>query len=234
MLKSIYHSLYKSAEKLNTRNICTALSTTGPHPRLLDVGCNDGVNTQVWAQAATATTVYGIEPVKSVIPQAKKNHIRVLSIAADQGTWPLDNNSIDCIVSNQVIEHLSHVDHFISECHRVLVSGGTVVTSTPNLASWHNIAALTLGWAPFDLANSSQKSWGIGNPLSAHTSESDPRGGTWTHKCVYTSRWLAQWFELYGFKHLHTYGSGYYPFPAELGQIDVNHGAFMTLVGRKI
>ena len=47
---------------------------------------------------------------------------------------PLENNSIDFIISLAVIEHVSNPDNFLSEILRVLKPGGIVYISTPN---WH-------------------------------------------------------------------------------------------------
>lgn len=45
---------------------------------------------------------------------------------------PLENNSIDFIVTLAVIEHISNPDNFLSEILRVLKPGGIVYISTPN------------------------------------------------------------------------------------------------------
>ena len=82
---------------------------------------------------------------------------------------PYDDESFDVVCSNQVIEHLARTDNFVSEILRVLRPGGYAVTSTENLASWHNIAALALGWQPFSLSNVS-KVLGLGNPLAIYRS----------------------------------------------------------------
>jgi 2-polyprenyl-3-methyl-5-hydroxy-6-metoxy-1,4-benzoquinol methylase len=45
---------------------------------------------------------------------------------------PLENNSIDFIVTLAVIEHISNPDNFLSEILRVLKPGGIIYISTPN------------------------------------------------------------------------------------------------------
>lgn len=68
-------------------------------------------------------------------------------------------------IQNPVIEHLFDTDNFVSESFRILKPGGYTIVSTVNLASWHNIFALILGYQPFDFANISIKGT-IGNPFS--------------------------------------------------------------------
>jgi len=228
ILTSFFGSLYQRAYALNTANIVSALKSTGPHSRLLD-----GAQTRVWHQIAGANKTFGIEPVASAAKQAARLGIRTARISADRNRWPYKSDFFDCIVSNQVIEHLSHLDHFLSEASRVLKPGGILITSTNNLSSWHNIFALILGWAPFDLANSSIRILGLGNPWSIHYGKSDIRGSSWTHKCVYTSHWLRVWLDLYGLETIKIMGAGYYPLPATIGKWFPLHSAFITLISQK-
>jgi SAM-dependent methyltransferase len=165
--------------------------------------------------------------------EAQSRGIATFSVRADSAPWPVESASLDCVVSNQVIEHLSDVDHFLAEATRCLRPGGVLVTSTNNLSSWHNVASVFMGWAPFDLTNSSRKANGIGNPLALHKGEALEQGASWCHKCVYTERWLNEWFELYGLDPVRTYGAGYYPLPGAVGRVLRRHCAFITLVSRK-
>lgn len=47
-------------------------------------------------------------------------------------TFPIKDSSVDIIFSLALIEHLSNIDHFFSECKRVLKSEGIIYLSTPN------------------------------------------------------------------------------------------------------
>lgn len=228
-MKDFLQQMYVDAEHLNTENVKDALNSTGPHKNLLDVGCWDGENTKIWAKAAGATNVFGIEPTK----QKERSNIKVYSIKADSDRWPIPSASIDCVISNQVVEHLSDLDHFFSQASRVLKVGGTIVTSTNNLSSLHNIFALIMGWAPFDLTNSSYRAWGIGNPLATHRGENDNRGKTWTHKTIYTAKWLFEWQKAYDLVKHSLYGAGLYPFPSIFGKAFPNYSAFITTVCQK-
>ena len=225
--------LYKGAEKYKENSLRKMLAKISPNGVFLDIGCWDGRKTLWWAKAAKAKTVLGIEMVDYVARRAKNKNIEVFVTNIDKEKWPIKDNSIDCVFSNLLIEHLSDIDRFISESHRVLKKGGFTIVSTNNLSSWHNIASLLLGWAPFDLTNSSSTFNLIGNPLTNQKNDSF-FGESWCHKCIYTTKWLKEWYELYGFKHISTQGSGYYPFPAFLGNIDKTHAAFIILTFKKV
>jgi len=233
MIKKYIEKLYKNAESSGEEDIKKALKEVGDEKVLLDVGCWDGINTLKWKKAMNAKKVFGIEVVNKAAKLARKRDITVYESDLDRENWPLKNGSVDCVISNIVIEHLSDVDHFIAESYRVLKKSGYTVVATNNLSSWHNIFSLLWGWTPFDLTNTSIKHWSIGNPLALHSKEKHDRGNTFSHRCVYTIRWLKEWYELYGFKLIKVYGSGYYPLPDVLGSIDKTHSALITLLFKK-
>ena len=233
MLKKYLNDLYIKTAFVSRDNITEALSEVNKNGYLLDVGCWDGEVTQEWADAVSTEKVYGIELVKKAALKAKKKGIKVAATDIDKSTWPYPGNKFDYVISNLVIEHLADVDHFILESYRVLKKGGITIVSTNNLASWHNIICLFMGWAPFDLTNTSFKRWSIGNPMAIHSNEASKFGKTFTHKCIYTERWLKEWYGLYKFKHIKTYGAGYYPLSPVLGKVDKLHCALITMLFKK-
>ncbi len=231
-MKKFLAGMYERARLLNDDYVSKSIKVNGEIDSILDVGCWNGELTMYYAQAGNAKKIYGIEVVKEMSDKATEKGIQCYALRADQDIWPFNDNSIDCVVSNQVVEHLSDLDHYFKEAARVLKPGGILVTSTNNLGSWHNIFALLWGWAPFDLTNSSKITAGIGNPLSVHRSEKVELS-TWTHKCIYTPRWLFEWQKLYGLKFSNQMATGFYPFPASWGNIFKNHAAFMIITTKK-
>lgn len=233
IIKRFLLKLYKGAEKHKEISIRKELSRLPPKGVFLDVGCWDGRKTLWWAKAAKAKKALGIEMVEYAARRAKNKNIEVFVTNIDKEKWPIRDNSVDCVFSNLLIEHLGNVDHFISETHRVLKKSGQTILSTNNLSSWHNIAGLLFGWAPFDMANSSSTLRLIGNPITNQKNDSF-FGQSWCHKCIYTTTWLKEWYELYGFKLVSVRGSGYYPLPAFIGNVDKTHAAFIILTFKKV
>ena len=45
---------------------------------------------------------------------------------------PISNDSVDILFSLAVVEHINNIDHFMSECFRVLKPNGIIYLSTPN------------------------------------------------------------------------------------------------------
>jgi SAM-dependent methyltransferase len=143
---------------------------------------------------------------------------------------PYEDGTFDLVVSNQVIEHLPDTDTFVREAFRVLKPGGRAVVSTENLASWHNVASLFLGWQPFSLTNVSEDAMAVGNPLGLHRGEEGERRG---HLRVFAYRGLRELFALHGFAVEGILGAGYYPLPGSFARLDPRHAHFLALGARR-
>jgi SAM-dependent methyltransferase len=220
--------MFDRAMARNLTNVELALGTVPPGGRLLDLGCDDGVRTLRFAAAARAREVHGVELGGEAAARARARGITVAE-ADLNGPLPYPDGSFDVVVSNQVIEHLAETDVFVSELLRILAPGGTAVTSTENLASWHNIAALALGWQPFSLSNVTSRRAGLGNPLAIHRGE-DVGPGAWQHVKVFSYRGLRELFESHGLVVRDVLGAGYYPLPSAVGRLEPRHAAFLTVV----
>jgi SAM-dependent methyltransferase len=219
---------WEQAMAANLANIDASLSRTPPGGRLLDLGCDDGTNTLRFAEAARAKELHGVELVQTRAELARQRGIIVAQASLNE-RLPYPDDRFDLVVSNQVIEHLSDTDCFVSETRRVLRSGGVAIISTENLASWHNIGALVFGWQPFSLTNISQTRGGIGNPIALHRGDEPPQK-SWEHVRVFGYRGLVELFQAHGFVDVRALGAGYFPLPAGFGRRDPRHAAFLTIV----
>jgi SAM-dependent methyltransferase len=119
---------------------------------------------------------------------------------------PYPDNYFECIVSDQLIEHLSQPDTFIKEIKRVANKNCTIIMGSENLAAWHNIFALMLTLHPFSDHYSANVR--IGNPLSIHHKEKfkDP---FMRHFKIPTIRALRELLEYYNFKIMDIQGFGH-------------------------
>ena len=231
MLKGFFTDMYAAAADLNRANIL-ALASKGPtNGRLLDLGCDDGGWSMQLANAVRAAEIHGVEIVAEAAELAAKRGVRVSQLDLN-GALELPSDTYDVIHANQVIEHVTNVDTFVSEVYRLLRPGGYAVISTENGSSWHNVFAAVMGWQIFSLTNVSGKIAGLGNPCAIQRGNK-PFSATWTHKTIFNYRGLIEMFAVHGFRDITVKGAGYFPLPARLGAIDVRHSAFITIGARK-
>jgi SAM-dependent methyltransferase len=206
-----------------------------PAAALLDLGCDDGGWTEELRRrlGIPPEQVKGLEVVaeRAALARARGFDVRVGDL---DDVWPFEDGSLDVVHGNQVIEHVQRLDHFVAELKRVLRPGGTGIVCTENLASWHNVAALVLGYQPFSLTNISALR-PIGNRFALHAGE-PPELESWQHVHVLTLSALTDLFSAHGLVVESCWGAGYHPFPGRVAQrlahLDPRHAHFIGLVLR--
>jgi SAM-dependent methyltransferase len=226
VIRQVFTRLYEASEALNRRNI-EELIRDRPCSAFCDLGCDDGNWTTEVALRLDSPKVFGMEIVveRARIARTRGVNVAVADLAAG---FPFEDESFDIVHANQVIEHVTDVDHFLAETNRILRVGGAAVISTENGSSWHNILAATMGWQIFSLTNVSGLASGVGNPLALH------RGGppgllSWRHKTIFNFRGLLEILGAHGLRVVRAVGAGYYPLPARFGRIDARHSHFITV-----
>jgi SAM-dependent methyltransferase len=60
-----------------------------------------------------------------------------VDLIADCTKLPFADNSIDCVISNAVLEHVTAPDDFVAEAYRVLKPGGEIITGVPFIQGFH-------------------------------------------------------------------------------------------------
>lgn len=221
----------RNAYAKNLNNILSLLEKD-KKANLIDLGCNDGEWTEKLAERIGSKKIFGIDLIEERLKLAKKKNI-ITKRSDLNKKFPYKNDEFDVAHANQVIEHLNDTDMFVSEIYRILKKDGYAIISTENLASWHNIFALILGFMPFSLTNTTMKTADLGNPLAPHNGEEFYESDSWQHQRVFTTKGLKHLFELHGFKVEKIMGAGYYPFGNSLEKFDKNHCAFITFKIRK-
>jgi ubiquinone/menaquinone biosynthesis C-methylase UbiE len=227
----VFERLYAQADALNRRNILDLIGP-GPHTSLCDLGCDDGSWTTELASACGNPKAYGVEIVASRAEIARARGIEVA--VSDLGErFPFSDGEMGVVHANQVIEHVTDVDHFLSEVQRILRVGGLAIISTENGSSWHNILAACMGWQIFSATNISRIAGGIGNPLALHRGAAGAVA-SWTHKTILNYRGFRELAEVHRLKVVDIVGAGYHPLPARVGRLDPRHSHFLALKAVKI
>ncbi|MFI3317477.1 MAG: class I SAM-dependent methyltransferase [Rikenellaceae bacterium] len=97
--------------------------------RVLEIGTGSGYGVQIIAPYAERfTTIDKHTPSEEVLSAEN-----VEFISATVPPLPFDDNSFDCVISFQVIEHIKDDKRFVAEVMRVLRKGGLFIVSTPNI-----------------------------------------------------------------------------------------------------
>lgn len=103
---------------------------------VLDIASGSGYGTQMISK--NAKHVYGVDIEEKAINYAISNfNAPNISFKVGSGTAiPLDNDSIDTVVTFETLEHIENSEKFVSEIKRVLKKNGQLVLSTPNNAEF--------------------------------------------------------------------------------------------------
>jgi ubiquinone/menaquinone biosynthesis C-methylase UbiE len=221
-------SITKANEHLFRGAVMTALKKLKGEV-LVDIGGYDGTYSLIAGKSVGAGKVYCIDHDETALRRAKKRGL--IPVKADlNGEIPIPSELADIIVCNQVIEHVAKTDVLIQEIFRILKPGGQAIICTPNLASWHNIVALGLGYQPFSMQISD--AYYLGNRL--HPEYGQRINEEQAHLRVFTHYSLADLCTKYGFTPVRQDGVGFYPFYGRTAEtfarIDRTHSAYILLI----
>ena len=108
------------------------LVTSGlPAGRGLDLGCGDGLLTQILLEGVGARNMVGVDPDPAEASQARMLGIYATVHQAGGERIPERDASFDWVLSNSVLEHIDDIGPVIAEIARVLRSGGQFVFTVP-------------------------------------------------------------------------------------------------------
>lgn len=100
--------------------------------QVLDVACGEGYGSQILSKVAASVT--GVDIAAETVEHARarygSDHLRFVEASA--ALLPLDDASVDVVVSFETIEHHDQHEEMLSEIRRVLRPGGLLVLSSPN------------------------------------------------------------------------------------------------------
>lgn len=148
--------------------------------------------------------------------------------------WDVEDESIDVVVSCQVLEHIADTDHVISECRRVLKRGGKLLVSTPNQASLVNIVLMLLTInPPYNMVSDCYQ--GLGNPFSKIKPSTEVGTSGHGHLRLFATRAMKDLLKVYGFKVLKCHG-GTWGVPligGALAGLFPYYGIFTTVLAEK-
>lgn len=106
---------------------------------VLDIACGEGYGSNLMSKEAAY--IFGVDIDSTVIAEAqtkyKKSNIEFKVGSTDK--IPLENSSVDVVVSFETIEHHDKHDEMMNEIKRVLKPNGLVIISTPDKKYYSDI-----------------------------------------------------------------------------------------------
>lgn len=114
---------------------------------ILDIACGRGAMLRLMRDRLPGAHLRGLDISESSAAQAREAGFDV-AVGDVQTALPYEPAMFDCVVFGEVIEHLVDPDAALVEIARTLRTGGLLVLTTPNLASWFNRILLLLGIQP--------------------------------------------------------------------------------------
>ncbi|WP_025899918.1 class I SAM-dependent methyltransferase [Sneathiella glossodoripedis] len=97
---------------------------------ILSIGCGFGRTEKVLIEQGKKIT--GIEPSEEAAPIAESNGLRVIRKTAQEGLDELANETFDCVMLSDVLEHLTEPQQILLKCSELLPSGAKIIISVPN------------------------------------------------------------------------------------------------------
>jgi SAM-dependent methyltransferase len=114
-----------------------------PCHRVLEIGCGSGVFGAT-VKALRGAEVWGLEPEPTAARVAQGRLDRVLDCPFPDDDL-LPEKYFDCVVMNDVLEHMVHPERALARAKEVLVDGGVVVASIPNVRHFPTLWRLVVG-----------------------------------------------------------------------------------------
>lgn len=98
---------------------------------LLEVGAGFGTFCEELTKTRTFQKIFAVEPTPDLAETCRKKGLEVIQLPIEKVR--LERESVDVVVSFEVIEHLFDPGEFIRSCGSVLSPGGLLVLSCPNV-----------------------------------------------------------------------------------------------------
>jgi 2-polyprenyl-3-methyl-5-hydroxy-6-metoxy-1,4-benzoquinol methylase len=194
---------------------------SGAQIRVLDLGCGAGTPSKVLMQDTNRYSVVGADLSESALSAYVEATGRS-GVQLDAQRLPFADGSFDVVVSDDVVEHLVDTDSYAHEIRRVLVPGGWLFLSTPNLAAWFNRLALLAGMQPAFTEVSFEKVFGRhGSDIVGHLR-------------IFTSKSIQQFLEHHGFDCVDVRGARFDALPRSLAKVDAAFARMPSLAGNTV
>jgi SAM-dependent methyltransferase len=150
---------FNPVRPVNTRLYKVLATHLPPQGDVLDLGCGDGRTLGLWIRDHVGHYV-GVDVSATAVERARSLGLDARTIS-DAAELPFEDDSLDAVVSIEVLEHLFSPHEAAAEVHRVLRPGGVFLATVPNVAywRWRRDMALRGIWNPYGDEDSVDAPW---------------------------------------------------------------------------
>ncbi len=155
-----------------------SLGCQGKRLRFAEIGSRDGRATRHFADFLDAAEAHAFEVGAEPLRQAQERGLLTHVWVAGESDPPVPAESLDVVLTMDVIEHIQEPERFVKAIANVLAPGGLLVLTTPNLVWWWSRLQVLFGRQPCGAPGVS--------PNQSYDARCDPRHirvGTLTEWC---------------------------------------------------
>jgi SAM-dependent methyltransferase len=143
------------ARESRLRKAFAMLAEEPERGRALDVAAGSGIATAALAEQGWEMSAIELgDELAGQIRARGVTDVRIHELGS--GPLPFADGTFRAVFAGEILEHLVDTAGFLDDVRRVLVPGGVLVLTTPNLASLENRLRLLLGiypkWVDYELA----------------------------------------------------------------------------------
>jgi ubiquinone/menaquinone biosynthesis C-methylase UbiE len=159
-IKEIYNFSFANGGRYHIME--EVLDKTKEYKLVVEVGCGECSMLKYYSENYNFKEIIGYDIAFSNETFEQNTYKNVTLLEGNfNHDYPLQNNSVDCIVMMMVIEHLFDPFHSFSEIHRVLKKDGLAFVNLPLVTSIKNRLRLLFGNVP--VTSVAYKQWWIVN-----------------------------------------------------------------------
>ena len=112
--------------------------------RVLEVGCGSGGFGSLLKLQRPGVEVWGLEPNDEAASRAAERLDCVICDVLHPSIPRLDGQLFDCVVFNDVLEHLARPESALDDVKKYLTDQGVVVASIPNILHFYQISSILI------------------------------------------------------------------------------------------
>lgn len=107
--------------------------------RVLDIACGEGYGTDLIGRGAKSAVGVDIDAAAVMHAQRTYGRENVRFLHGDATVIPMEDGSVDVVVSFETIEHLTAQQKMLGEFKRVLAPGGVLILSSPDRHEYSDV-----------------------------------------------------------------------------------------------